>query len=146
MKLQRCDTPAEFDVGARCGDPSPPLYALPLPTTILPVLALQPPRAGRMSPSEPTRFSQQTGRPWLRLTGAGMELAGTMLVFGAVGYAIDRRLGAAQHLAVALFGLVGFTVGMYRFIRLAMAISHEQRVAEVLEEEQECLPESSDGE
>lgn len=64
---------------------------------------------------------------WMRLSGAGMELAFITIVFGAVGVAIDRWLQLQRPIASALLGLFGFTFGMIRFIRLATSISEAQR-------------------
>ncbi len=62
----------------------------------------------------------------IRLAGAGLELAGSTLVFGAAGYWVDwiRDHGTPY---VALVGLlVGFAVGLYRLISLAMKMLEDE--------------------
>lgn len=57
-----------------------------------------------------------------------MELAVITIAFGAAGAFADRRLNFQRPVLSALAGLVGFTLGMVRFIRLALAASEpEQR-------------------
>lgn len=68
--------------------------------------------------------------PWIRLTGAGMELALVTIVFGAIGSAIDHQFQWSRPIAAALGGLLGFAFGMFRFIRLATSVSAAQRAAE----------------
>ena len=65
--------------------------------------------------------------PWLRLTGAGIELAFVSLAFGAIGWGLDRWAQSPRPLMTALAGLIGFAFGMYRFIRLATSVSAQQR-------------------
>ncbi|MCA9140050.1 MAG: AtpZ/AtpI family protein [Planctomycetales bacterium] len=67
---------------------------------------------------------------WVRLTGAGMELAFITIVFGATGAAIDRHFNMARPMYSAFGGLLGFTLGMVRFIRMANLISQAQRSVE----------------
>lgn len=56
---------------------------------------------------------------WHRFIGAGIELAAFALVAAAVGYGLDRWLGHERPLATAFCGLVGFSLGLVRFIVLA---------------------------
>ncbi|QDV45518.1 Putative F0F1-ATPase subunit [Stieleria neptunia] len=67
---------------------------------------------------------------WIRLSGAGLELAFITIVFGVIGAAIDRHLQSARPTCSAIGGLLGFTLGMIRFIRLATSISNLQRQIE----------------
>lgn len=86
------------------------------------------------STGAPVAQSPDTGKtpaaPWIRLTGAGLELAMVAIVFGAIGYAIDHLVGSERQFFAALVGLLGFALGMIRFIRLAMAVSADQRHAD----------------
>jgi hypothetical protein len=59
----------------------------------------------------------------LRFAGAGLELAGSTIVLATLGYWLDRRLGNATPIAMALGGLLGFAAGMLRFVRLAIDVS-----------------------
>jgi F0F1-type ATP synthase assembly protein I len=51
-----------------------------------------------------------------RYAGLGVQFAGTLLVFGAIGYALDHWLGTLPWLLVAgvLLGFVGGTISMVR--------------------------------
>ena len=92
------------------------------------------------SPQRPDRRREPTGEVpgttlgrspvWIRLSGAGLELAFITVVFGAIGAAIDRHLQSARPICSAIGGLLGFTLGMIRFIRLATSISNRQRQIE----------------
>ena len=68
--------------------------------------------------------------PWVRLTGSGLELAMTTVLFGAIGLALDRWAQTARPVFAAIAGLIGFSLGMFRFIRNAMSVSAEQRDAD----------------
>ena len=63
--------------------------------------------------------------PWLRFTGAGVELAASTLLLGAIGVALDRQFHAKIPIYSAALGGLGFVFGMIRFIRLANAISKQ---------------------
>lgn len=67
---------------------------------------------------------------WVRLTGAGMELAFITIVFGAIGILIDRHFNLARPIYSAAGGMLGFTFGMVRFIRMATQVSQAQRTIE----------------
>ena len=71
-----------------------------------------------------------SAKPWMRLTGAGLELAGTTILIGSIGFVIDRRAGNVRPIATALLALAGFAIGMYRFVRIALSVSQTQRDAE----------------
>jgi F0F1-type ATP synthase assembly protein I len=60
--------------------------------------------------------SNQRG-PW-KLAGAGIELAGAVLVLAFIGYAIDQRLGCYPWLTV-VGTLLGFAGGLYNLIKIA---------------------------
>ena len=67
---------------------------------------------------------------WVRLSGAGMELAFITIAFGAAGALIDSQTQLARPVCSAIGGLIGFSLGMVRFIRLATSISETQRELE----------------
>lgn len=54
------------------------------------------------------------------MAGAGLELAATVLVFGAIGAGMDRWLQSTQSLGLVFVGLAGFALAMYRFIKQAI--------------------------
>ncbi len=58
-----------------------------------------------------------------RFAGAGLELGGMALAVAAIGYAIDRHYQHTTLVATAIGTLIGFSAGMYRFIRQATAAS-----------------------
>jgi F0F1-type ATP synthase assembly protein I len=58
-----------------------------------------------------------------RFAGAGMELGGSAILFAAIGYAVDRYLENTTLVATALGAVLGFAGGLYRFIRMAMAVN-----------------------
>ena len=78
----------------------------------------------------PPATGKLTAAPWVRLTGAGLELAMTTIVFGAIGMAVDRWAETTRPVFAAIAGLVGFLLGMIRFIRLATSVSAAQRDAD----------------
>jgi len=55
----------------------------------------------------------------MRFVGAGLELSGISLLFAAVGFGLDRWLGDDRLIATAIAVLVGFTLGMIRFVMMA---------------------------
>ncbi len=63
---------------------------------------------------------------WMRFSGAGVELALITIAFGAVGAWADCWWNLQRPVCSALAGLVGFTLGMIRFIRLALAASESE--------------------
>ena len=56
----------------------------------------------------------------MRLAAAGLELASFALILGAAGYWLDNSQGHATPYFGVAGVLIGFTLGMYRLIRLAM--------------------------
>lgn len=66
----------------------------------------------------------------MRVSGAGLELSAVTVGFGFAGWLIDQSLGLERPVAMILSGLVGFTFAMYRFVRLAIRVSEEQRTLE----------------
>lgn len=95
----------------------------------------EPPASGRKEPTSHAKApssraearSSRAKAPWMRLAGAGLELAFITIVFGAIGMAIDQRIGLERPVCSALSGLLGFVLGMIRFIRLAMTLTRDQR-------------------
>ena len=67
---------------------------------------------------------------WVRLSGAGMELALITIAFGAAGALADHQLNLQRPIASAVAGLIGFSLGMIRFIRLATRISDSEWAAD----------------
>jgi len=65
----------------------------------------------------------------MRFAGAGLELGGSAILFAAIGYAIDAQMGNVTLVATALGAVLGFTAGMYRFVRLAMQSNRQPRNA-----------------
>jgi hypothetical protein len=84
------------------------------------------------SPSTPPRPRTEPGHvereqaPWLRLTGSGLELAGSALGLGGIGYILDHWLGLDRPICTAVGAVVGFAFGMFRFIQLATSTSRIQ--------------------
>ena len=73
--------------------------------------------------SDPNRQRGMIPQESLRFAGAGLELAGSTIVLATLGYWLDRKLGNATPIAMALGGLLGFAAGMLRFVRLAIDVS-----------------------
>ena len=73
--------------------------------------------------SDPNRQRGMIPQDSLRFAGAGLELAGSTIVLATLGYWLDRKLGNATPIAMALGGLLGFAAGMLRFVRLAIDVS-----------------------
>ncbi len=64
----------------------------------------------------------------MKFSGLGMELAGATLGVAAIGYLVDRYRGQTEGYGVAAGALIGFTLGMYRFIQKAMQeINHQSK-------------------
>lgn len=59
----------------------------------------------------------------LRFASAGIELGGMTLVVTAIGYAIDRHFQHTTLVATAFGTMIGFSAGLYRFIRQALTAS-----------------------
>lgn len=62
--------------------------------------------------------SDQQPNPW-RMAHMGLELAGAVLVFGLVGWFIDRQTGWEPWGLLSGL-LIGFVGGMYLFIKEAL--------------------------
>ena len=61
---------------------------------------------------------------WLRLAGLGFELAASIAGGALLGWWLDRRLGTAPKLLIAL-AAVGIVGGLYNVIRVALAASRD---------------------
>lgn len=72
------------------------------------------------------REGERDRRPWMRLAGAGFELAAAVGGFAIVGHLIDRYRGSHPKglLIGALLGLIG---GMYNLIKASLAASRQAR-------------------
>lgn len=66
------------------------------------------------------RTAGRNGLGWLRFVGAGFELATLTLLFALVGLGFDKWHGNARHLGTGLGSMLGFSLGMVRFIVSAM--------------------------
>lgn len=74
-------------------------------------------------PVQRFRTSGRNGLDWLRFVGAGFELAGITLLFVLIGVGFDKWHGNARHLGTALGSMLGFSLGMVRFIVIAMQVN-----------------------
>lgn len=73
-------------------------------------------------PAKPVvKFSEKA--QWARFVGAGLELAGLTLCFAGLGYGVDKWMGNERLVVTALVTLVGFSLGMVRFVLLASSAS-----------------------
>ena len=74
------------------------------------------------APSTPPDRKPSGDDSVLRMVGAtagvGMEFIATVLLPGALGYWLDRKLGTPPWLMIAL-GVVGFAIGLYRMLMTA---------------------------
>ncbi len=61
----------------------------------------------------------------MRLLGLGTELAGFTIVVMGIGYAVDSARGHETRYATALGALIGFTLGMIRFIRNVRSLNED---------------------
>ncbi len=62
------------------------------------------------------RRPTDSSQPWLRLAGLGMELAAFTLVMTGIGYWIDSHRQHEKPYYTAAGTLIGFVLGMIRFI------------------------------
>jgi len=76
-------------------------------------------RSGISEPPQPPTEKNANGN-WVRFAGMGIELAGTTLLFTAVGYWVDAWREAERPFVTAAAMLVGFSLAMTRFIFLAV--------------------------
>ena len=54
------------------------------------------------------------------VTGMGFELAGTTIALAGLGHLVDRYVGGDRSIGFAFGGLIGFGLGMFRFIMKAL--------------------------
>lgn len=59
-------------------------------------------------------------KPWLRFAGMGMELATFTLLLTGIGYWFDSHRQHETPYGAAAGALIGFVLGMIRFVRQAM--------------------------
>lgn len=80
------------------------------------------PRKAPESPSQDHSWAgDDAGRPAaLRMAGLGLELAGSTLAMAGLGYVIDTARGHQTPYATIAAALVGFSLGMYRLISIAI--------------------------
>ena len=67
----------------------------------------------------PPPHSSPDSKPsnWMKHAGLGIELAGTTIGVGLIGYAIDWKMQNVTPYATALAAMVGFSFAMFRFIQ-----------------------------
>lgn len=77
------------------------------------------------------RKAESSGRAGAaRWAGAGIELAASLVVLGALGWWLDGRLGTGPWLAVGL-GMLGLVGGLVRFVRRALAaVAEDERAGD----------------
>jgi hypothetical protein len=117
----------DSDPLSESGTTQPPRHESGFPSAETPLVAS--PNGEQVAPdlhgtaSDPNRQRGMIPQESLRFAGAGLELAGSTIVLATLGYWLDRKLGNATPIAMALGGLLGFAAGMLRFVRLAMDVS-----------------------
>ncbi|MEO1615113.1 MAG: hypothetical protein AAFV88_04635 [Planctomycetota bacterium] len=74
----------------------------------------------------PNRRFPGNRKPWMRLTSSGMEIAICAIALGVVGLGFDSWLDLEKPYCSAAGGLVGFSLGMVRLIRLATQLNSSQ--------------------
>lgn len=75
--------------------------------------------------ASPSHSPRKSTRNWARFVGAGIELAAFASVFAWIGYVIDGRLGNQKLIATAIGALIGFSLGLVRFIVFATRVNRE---------------------
>lgn len=78
-----------------------------------------PPEPSSEDGSNPQPKTSVTEKPWMRFVGLGMELATSTLVVAGLGFAIDHYRDHTTLFGTAFGALVGFAIGMVRFIKQA---------------------------
>lgn len=66
----------------------------------------------------PLSQADQSTEGWSRMAGAGFEFIVAVLLFGAIGYGLDRWLGSSPWLLLIGFGL-GFAAGLGILLKMA---------------------------
>jgi len=59
-------------------------------------------------------------RSFAAVAGMGFELAGTTVLLAGAGHLVDRYFGGERGIGFAVGGLIGFGLGMFRFILKAL--------------------------
>jgi F0F1-type ATP synthase assembly protein I len=67
---------------------------------------------------------QNSRSEWGKLAGVGFEFAVSILLFGAIGWWLDGKLGTEPWLLIVGFGL-GFAVGLWLLIKVARKMFHD---------------------
>lgn len=62
---------------------------------------------------------EQQGREWHRASGTGLEFVGSILLFGLLGWGVDRLARTTPWGMVAGL-LLGFAVGLFLLIRMGL--------------------------
>ena len=98
-------------------DPSPPIDSGGAPTG--PEASSHPLSAEKLKEKAPSRPGDRP-RSLAVVAGMGFELAGTTIASAGIGYLADRYFGGERSIGFALGGLIGFGLGMFRFILKAL--------------------------
>ncbi|MFM6934874.1 MAG: AtpZ/AtpI family protein [Flavobacteriales bacterium] len=67
--------------------------------------------------------TQQSASPYLRLTSAGLQMAGVIVFFTYSGYYIDQLYAFQEPWFTIVLGLFGVAVGLYLIIREVIQIN-----------------------
>lgn len=59
----------------------------------------------------------------MRFAGAGIELAGAVLVLALIGHLIDRYIEPTRPWGLLIGGILGFAIGMANLFRLAKKLN-----------------------
>ncbi|NND99037.1 MAG: AtpZ/AtpI family protein [Pirellulaceae bacterium] len=73
-------------------------------------------RRDSSAPANPNPTASDSSR-WMKFAGLGIELSSITLGCAGIGYLVDHLYGNPKPFGAALGTLIGFTFGMYRFIR-----------------------------
>jgi F0F1-type ATP synthase assembly protein I len=66
---------------------------------------------------------KQNNSPYLRLTSAGLQMAGVITAFSYLGYYLDAKFNLATPWWTIILGLTGVGMGLYIVIREVTEIS-----------------------
>lgn len=78
------------------------------------------PLSAEKLPEKPPSRADTRPRSFAGVAGMGFELAGTTVAIAGIGYLADRYFGGERSFGFAIGGLIGFGLGMFRFILKAL--------------------------